>query len=68
MFCNGVHVCHSMGIGGGFIMTVYQKSTGTVDTLIARERAPAAADKDMYHGDADLAVYGTLKPRFPAAG
>jgi gamma-glutamyltranspeptidase len=24
-FCNGVHVSHSMGIGGGHIMTVYIK-------------------------------------------
>ena len=58
LFCNGVHVCHSMGIGGGLIMTIYQKSTGKVDTLIARERAPGAAHKDMFHGDSDLSVRG----------
>ena len=58
LLCSGVHVSHSMGIGGGFMMTIYQKSTGTVETLIARERAPAAAHQDMYHGDSDLAIYG----------
>ena len=28
--------------------------------MIARETAPAAASKDMYHGDANLTHYGPL--------
>ena len=28
--------------------------------MIARETAPAAATKDMYHGDANLTHYGPL--------
>lgn len=58
LFCNGVHVCHSMGIGGGLIMTVYQRSTQKVETMIARERAPAAAHKDMFHGNPEASIRG----------
>ena len=25
MFCNGVYSCHSMGIGGGFLMTIHHR-------------------------------------------
>ena len=32
---------HSMGVGGGFLMTVYQKNKGLVTTIDAREAAPA---------------------------
>ena len=28
--------------------------------MIARETAPAAATKDMYHGDANLTHYGLI--------
>ena len=30
-----------MGVGGGFLMTVYQKDKGLVTTIDAREAAPA---------------------------
>lgn len=40
MFCEGVSCPQSMGIGGGFIATIYEKSTETVKSLIARETAP----------------------------
>jgi hypothetical protein len=42
------------------IMTVYQRSTEKVDTMIARERAPAAAHQDMFHGDQDLSQRGNF--------
>ena len=29
-------------------MTIFQKATGKVETLMARETAPAAATEDMY--------------------
>ena len=57
MYCNTVVNSQSMGIGGGFIMTVYL-ANGTRVALIARETAPAAASKDMYHGDSNLTHYG----------
>lgn len=48
LFCEGVASPQSMGLGGGFLMTIYIKETGEIETLNARETAPAAATKDMY--------------------
>ena len=59
MYCNTVVNSQSMGIGGGFIMTVFL-GNGTRLSMIARETAPAAAFKDMNHGDDDLTHYGAL--------
>ena len=59
MYCNTVVNSQSMGIGGGFIMTVYL-GNGTKLSMIARETAPAAAYKDMYHGNMNLTRYGNL--------
>ncbi|XP_037938420.1 glutathione hydrolase 1 proenzyme-like [Teleopsis dalmanni] len=50
LLCEGALLPHSMGIGGGFVATVYQKSSRKIETLIARESAPAAAHKDMFLG------------------
>ena len=47
LFCNGVVTSQSMGIGGGFIMTVHL-ANGTDLSLVARETAPAAATTDMF--------------------
>ena len=47
-----------MGIGGGFVMTVYNKASGMVDTLDARETAPAAAKVDMFHGNPEKSTLG----------
>ena len=49
-----------MGIGGGFLMTIYSKETGKVETLNARETAPGAATRDMYHGDAKASEKGNF--------
>ena len=64
MYCNTVVNSQSLGIGGGFIMTVYL-ANGTRVALIARETAPAAASKDMYHGDSNLTHYGPLASGVP---
>lgn len=56
-----------MGLGGGFVLTMYTKATKSVATLIARERAPLAAHKDMFKnmtvatGILSVAVPGELK-------
>ena len=61
LICNGVYSSQSMGIGGGFLMTIFSKETGKVETLNARETAPGAATKNMYHGDEKTSEKGTLQ-------
>merc|ERR1719481_442244 len=47
LVCNGVVTPHSMGLGGGFFMTIHL-ANGTTVSLVARETAPGAATRDMY--------------------
>ncbi|KAJ8722020.1 hypothetical protein PYW08_004422 [Mythimna loreyi] len=48
LFCEGIACAQCMGLGGGFLATVYNATTGRVRVLNARERAPAATHEDMY--------------------
>lgn len=64
MYCNTVVNSQSMGIGGGFIMTIYI-ANGTKLALIARETAPAAANRDMYHGNENLTRFGPYASGVP---
>ena len=41
------HIHQSMGLGGGFLMTVYTRATGITEVLNAREMAPAFANPHM---------------------
>lgn len=66
LFCEGVTCPQSMGLGGGFLATIYTKSDGKVESLTARETAPKAATVDMYvnrtvTGALAIAVPGELK-------
>lgn len=65
LFCNGLVASQSMGIGGGFLMTVYEKKSGKVTTIDARETAPAKATVDMFHGNPDLSSTGPLAVAVP---
>lgn len=47
-----------MGLGGGFLMTIWDAKNKTADYLDARETAPKAATEDMFDGNAHLAMYG----------
>ena len=60
LFCDGLINSHSMGIGGGFLMTIYLKDQNKVVTLNARETAPAAASPNMYSGNSSASSRGTL--------
>lgn len=61
LFCEGVAMPQSTGLGGGFFMTIYKKSTNIIRTLNAREVAPLAATEDMYGGNASLAAKGNYQ-------
>ncbi|XP_018025549.1 glutathione hydrolase 1 proenzyme, partial [Hyalella azteca] len=65
LLCVGVVKPQSMGLGGGFMLTHYNPTTGQALTLDARERAPLAAHQDMYHGDAQLSFVGALAVAVP---
>ncbi|XP_053663470.1 glutathione hydrolase 1 proenzyme-like [Anopheles marshallii] len=65
LFCEGVSIPQSMGIGGGFVLTVYNKASGIVESLDSREVAPAAATKNMYVGNGKAAIEGGLSIAVP---
>ena len=46
LFCNGLISSQSMGIGGGFLMTIYDRSSKKVTTINARESAPAKVSEN----------------------
>lgn len=64
LFCIGVVNPQSAGIGGGFLMTIYDSKTGVARCLDARETAPAAATEDMYDGNATLSQIGSASNRY----
>lgn len=51
----------SMGLGGGFFMTVYIKEEEKAYTVIAREKAPEAATRDMFNGNSAKASKGQIR-------
>uniref|UniRef100_A0A2M4BIM3 Putative gamma-glutamyltransferase n=2 Tax=Anopheles marajoara TaxID=58244 RepID=A0A2M4BIM3_9DIPT len=67
LFCEGITCPQSMGLGGGFLATLYFRDTNRAEAMIAREIAPAAATRDMYvnssavTGGLAVAVPGELK-------
>lgn len=65
LFCEGVTCLQSMGLGGGFFMTIYERETRKAVTLDARETAPEDATEDMYHGNATLSKYGAYSMAVP---
>lgn len=67
LICEGVVGPHVVGIGGGFIATIYNRKSKTIESLIAREAAPAAATTFMFKnvssidGPTTVSVPGELK-------
>lgn len=48
LFCEGITCPQSMGLGGGFLMVIYNREKRKAEFLNARETAPSAATRDMY--------------------
>ncbi|XP_046680502.1 scoloptoxin SSD14-like isoform X2 [Homalodisca vitripennis] len=65
LFCNGVVNMQSMGLGGGFIMTLYERATRTGHSLVARETAPGSATKNMFDRNSTLSRDGALAAGVP---
>lgn len=65
LLCMGVVLPHSMGIGGGFIATVYSKNTSKAAVLVAREVAPKKATRDMFKEKPFLSIFGGLAIAVP---
>ncbi|XP_038209793.1 glutathione hydrolase 1 proenzyme-like isoform X2 [Zerene cesonia] len=67
LFCEGLGCAQCMGLGGGFLATVYDAPSKRVRVLNARERAPAATHEDMFAnasstvGGLAVAVPGELR-------
>ena len=64
----------SLGFGGGFLMTIYEKNTKKAYVLDARYSAPLAAHEHMYDdkpsnasktGKLNLQEKRNIKPHFP---
>lgn len=47
-FCQGILVPQASGIGGGFLATIFIKSTGEIETMNSREVAPLKATQEFY--------------------
>uniref|UniRef100_A0A914YXG3 Gamma-glutamyltransferase n=1 Tax=Panagrolaimus superbus TaxID=310955 RepID=A0A914YXG3_9BILA len=58
LFCLGVTNPQSSGLGGGFIMTLYNATTQRCIAIDARESAPLKATQDMFHNDSAGSKYG----------
>lgn len=67
LLCEGVVAPHVVGLGGGFMATIYNRKNKTVESLIARETAPAASTTFMFQnvssvdGGATVSIPGELK-------
>ena len=54
-----------MGIGGGFLMTIYNRSSQTAEVLNSRETAPGLTTQDIFHGNGTLSTKSPLDVAVP---
>ncbi|KAK4874268.1 hypothetical protein RN001_013628 [Aquatica leii] len=65
LFCEGVLLPHTTGIGGSFLMTIYDYESRIVKTLNARGSAPAATTANMFEENISLSEKGGLSVCVP---
>lgn len=63
--CNGIMNAHSMGIGGGCVITIYSKKENKTYSIVGRETAPLAANSTMFIGRENLSLVGGLAIAVP---
>ncbi|RXN31308.1 gamma-glutamyltranspeptidase 1-like protein [Labeo rohita] len=59
LLCVSLVNAQSVGIGGGGVFTIYNASTGKVETINARETAPMGASENVFGKDPQNAKPGT---------
>lgn len=60
MFCNGIVTMQSMGLGGGFLMTIYKRDEKKAYFLNAREKASLAAKDEIYKNAINASQHGKM--------